>query len=898
MIILKLFFDRIKLLTQGTFLILLVTVLSACLFTNEKTNKEHIIKIGIDGEESVTIIDFGSTVIGSFENKTLKLTNLSNLDSNITFHLPQGFERVTVSSAQGNSCNDRTVMFVKGGEVCYFGIQFKPQDRYTYESPLDITVSLDEEEHNYKNILTLKGVATNSESVEFSDQVNFGLTAKNSSKIKSSTLINSSKQNIYYNITLPDSITIDPMSQCDQSGEVAEESSCEVLFRYSAGTRTGDITDIITLEQDSGTTTVTATMSVKSSAIVNIVAPTSRYDASMITSGDSSSNGKLKLIGGKNDTNTANDIWTFDISKEIWTLDNKAFIGSPNIAQLYNNRVATVNNKTLVLPNPVTTGESFDDRTFTLNVNNTLTPVSNISNTRNNYKIATNTTTKQVYIYGGKSQDNSLSNDISLVLDNGGFSNITATEKPDRYLAAFSSANNKFYLFGGKSLDNSTTMSKSLYEYDNQAEKWQDIEPNSQGSHIIFPNNSAEMVSLKNISPALYIFGGKFENDVSEDSQSALYKFELESKIWSQLTDNIMPPVKTGHNLVQFGERYIYLFGGLNSDNQPTNDLWVFDTTIGKWEKINLPLLEHKLNNHAVTASKDGRYIYIYGGQAGVGATSTKSTKFMVYDTELDYFKELASIGTSSDVYRFGHQLVYAKDGNAILLLGGSETLGGVPVDKHYQYDIEEDTWTELQGTAIADLKIADHTAVNKDGTIYIIGGKSSDGNVSNRVVTITFADNETTTQPVVTNINNPLSLMSTARYKHSATVVDNHIYVAGGRTSTNGTTNSVEKFNLNTLRWSDGTAVTTGDFNEGFRDSSLVADGTTLYLIGGVTDRGNSKKDIYKSVSDGAWQLVATGAGNELDGEVEFQIGKTYFIKANNAFINFGGDVLSIIYP
>ena len=409
------------------------------------------------------------------------------------------------------------------------------------------------------------------------------------------------------------------------------------------------------------------------------------------------------------------------------------------------------------------------------------------------------------------------------------------------------------------------------------------------------------MVYLKNGDKALYVFGGAFEDSVSEENKSALYKFDIANETWSRIISDIMPSSRTKHNLVPFMNRYIYLFGGLNSDDQPTNDLWVFDTTIGKWEKINLPLLEHKLNNHAVTASKDGRYIYIYGGEAGVGATSIKSTKFMVYDTVLNYFKELASIGTNSDFYRFGHQLVYAKDGNAILLLGGSETLGGPPVDKHYQYDIEEDTWTELQVTATADLKIADHTAVNKDGTIYIIGGRSSDlatGSALNKVVTITFADNETTTQPVVTNINKS---MTTARYKHSATVLGDEIYVAGGRTLSSNTpnpTDTVEKFNLTTQTWSNGTAVITGDFAEGFRDSSLVADGTTLYLIGGVTGSGNNKQVIYKSVSDNPWEIVTAGVDAELNGEVKFQAGKTYFIKANGVFINFGGDVLSIIYP
>ena len=458
-----------NLLTKSLLLIFFALTTNACLNYDNDSAKQDIVQITLDGEKDTTLVDFGITQIGETQTtkKTFKLSNLSTQNVIVEFSIPEGYKRVTSNTNQGVECNDRASMYVEGNEVCYFGIEFKPTVRLTHEdnAPLSIVVDMNGEEYNYNNLFTLQGIATNSESITFLDKINFGSTARNSSKINSTALHNTTNQSIFYNIVVLDNITIDENSTCKQSGLLNDQSSCDILFRYSAGTTTGNIKELITVEQDLGNKIIEASMDVKNSAIVNIVAPTPRSDASMITSGDSSSNGKLKLIGGRNTTNTANNIWTFDISKEIWTLDNNAFTGTPNIAQLYNNRVATVGSKTLVLPNPVTTDNSFDDRTFILNVDNTLTDASNTSNARNNYKIATNTTNKNVYIYGGITQGNSLSNNVSLVKTDSNFEDINTSDNPDRHLAAFASVDDTFYLFGGSTQDNITNMSNSLFKY-------------------------------------------------------------------------------------------------------------------------------------------------------------------------------------------------------------------------------------------------------------------------------------------------------------------------------------------------------------------------------------------------------------------------------------------------
>ena len=925
-----------KLFIKVAFLLLIVIITSACLSTDSVTKKANIVEVvlidatGSDGN----LLDFGSTNIGdkNVHTKVFKLTNRSTLDVLVKFTIPEGFNRVGSGSNLGKECSIRPAMFVKGSDVCYFGIEFKPTIRLTHEdkAPLGIAVDVDGKIYNYNDIYILQGISKNSTTITFDNNINFGSTAKNSSKVRTAYLNNLTTQDIYYDIELPSTITIDPTSTCRTSGLLYTDSYCRMLFRYSSSSVTGDISETIKVVQDTGSADIIATMNVTNSTIANITAPAPRYDASMIISGTNQADGKLTLIGGRNEAgngSTTSDIWTFDILKKTWTLEKKApfayTIPDPasgpdipkNIDILYGNRVAVVNNKTLILPGSINSpppfsyssitraGDMFDNLSFVLNNNNTVTRLNSATeDAKNNYKIAT-TLDKKVYIYGGNFKDGPITDTVSLVLDNGSFDNITITgTTPDRHLAGFASADNNLYLFGGSTLDNSTTVSKSLFKYTHADRKWVDIYDSShEGATLTSQNNSAEMVSLKNINAtendnsSLYIFGGKFDSNASEEDKNTLYKFDLKENIWSSILNDVRPHSRTQHNLVQFMNKYIYLFGGINSANKPTNDLWVFDTTLNIWEKITQPILEQKLDHHAVTTSEDGRYIYIYGGKT---ADNVASTKFMRYDTELNEFKELASIGTptGTEHNRFGHQLISAKNDSVILLLGGSENLGGAPTENNYQYDIKSNTWTALTptGGGTADLKVADHTAVNKDGTIYVIGGRKvslATGTAQDQIVTITFTDNNTATQPVATNINIP---MATARFSHSATVVGDDIYVAGGYTNRSNKTDSVAKFDTTTKTWSN----TPNNLVNPISDSSLVADGTTLYLIGGISSTGSNINTVYKSTG-GNWALVTAGdtGVEEWVGKVMFS-GQTYFLKANGAFVNFGGDVLSIIYP
>ncbi len=927
----KTLLDIRKLLFKVLFLLLITVVTSACLSTDTVAPKTDIVQIVFNDDADTTLIDFGTTKIGAttIPKKTFKLTNRSKLDVHVVFTIPEGYHRAT-SDVLGKKCDTNATMFVKGKDVCYFAIAFEPEVRLTHadKAPLSILVDIDDAEYSYENILTMQGISENSQSITFSNNLDFGSTAKNSSKIRAVTLYNKTEQDIFYNVVLPENITIDPTSTCKPSNTLDDLSSCEMVLRFDVENALNTITKKISVEQDTGNSDIAASIDVTSSTIANIVGPASRYDASMIISGSKETDGEIKLIGGKNDITddiSTNNIWVFNILKKVWTFQKQApfeYIDNESISQnievLYGNRVTVVGSRTLILPgqitltppatidiadiySPLATAENiFDNKTFRLKADNTVERIDSITdNARNNYKIATNKTTNKVYIYGGihkkvsttggvETVTYTLTDNISLVLDNGSFENIVTKDNPDRHLAAFASANNKFYLFGGSTKDNVTPMSKSLYEYDNKTETWSDIIDASTGSNILLNNNRAEMVTLNDDGASLYVFGGNFETSVSESQKTTLYKYSIDNKLWTGITDTIMPPARTGHNLVPFMNKYIYLFGGVTSDNKPTNDLWVFDTTTNKWEKINLPLLNQKLDHQAVTASKDGRYIYIYGGQTADG---TASTKFMVYDTELNFFKELAEIGTGTEFHRFGHQLVSAKDGNVILLIGGSTAINKTPVTKHYQYDIKENKWAPLTPTgSSADINIADHTAVNKDDTIYILGGRKTTSGALKNVMTLTFADNETTTQPTVTNLNKP---MKTARFKYSATLVGDDIYVAGGNISSANKTDTVEKFDTTNNTWSDSSPLL-----DKVSNSSLVADGTTLYFIGGINATSDTSiSTVYKSVSGGTWEVVTAGDGLTLDGEVMFK-GQTYFIKVNGAFINFAGDVLSIIYP
>lgn len=149
------------------------------------------------------------------------------------------------------------------------------------------------------------------------------------------------------------------------------------------------------------------------------------------------------------------------------------------------------------------------------------------------------------------------------------------------------------------------------------------------------------------------------------------------TRVW--VTSDIEVPVGlASFEAVAVGDE-IFVLGGLDATNRPTDVAAVLDTSTGTWRR--LPRLPHPRYAHTVTLH-DGR-IYVIGGESAAGAVPEVDV--------LDVASTTWSSGAPMPRARGSHDTVSTDDG--LWVLGG--WWQGAPSRLVQVYDPASDTWSE-----------------------------------------------------------------------------------------------------------------------------------------------------------------------------------------------------------
>jgi N-acetylneuraminic acid mutarotase len=169
----------------------------------------------------------------------------------------------------------------------------------------------------------------------------------------------------------------------------------------------------------------------------------------------------------------------------------------------------------------------------------------------------------------------------------------------------------------------------------------------------------------------LFIIGGTF--DVGS-STNDLQKFNMRSKIWSQLAP---VPIPIANSTAVLIDKTIYLFGGTPDHwDLPIQTVFKYDIETNSWSE-NSSMLPIKLSRVAA-CSFDG-IIYVFGGQKSpIKSYKQKETSSAVFlfDPQTNYWQEVSSMYTG-----LSSMTAHGLDGN-IYLMGGvdanSQTIGSL----------------------------------------------------------------------------------------------------------------------------------------------------------------------------------------------------------------------------
>ncbi|HEX9222464.1 MAG TPA: kelch repeat-containing protein [Candidatus Acidoferrales bacterium] len=215
------------------------------------------------------------------------------------------------------------------------------------------------------------------------------------------------------------------------------------------------------------------------------------------------------------------------------------------------------------------------------------------------------------------------------------------------------------------------------------------------------------------------------------------------------------------------------------------------------------------------------------------------------------------------------------------VIVGAYGFSGGAYTNQTRLYNINTDTWS-LGGAAPTPARAGAASGdTTHGGFLYVIGGENSTG---------VLADLQR--YDPVTDMWTPLMPMTTARAGAAAAVIDDGIFVIGGRKSTNGPCSggpylqTVEKYDIDTDTWSPVAQLPSAR-----SDLAAVAHGGKIFVFGGCDSTGvTDEVDMYDPQTN-TWttgltpmltkraSLVAGHSGDNV-----YAIGGTNGVLASNA--------------
>jgi len=275
------------------------------------------------------------------------------------------------------------------------------------------------------------------------------------------------------------------------------------------------------------------------------------------------------------------------------------------------------------------------------------------------------------------------------------------------------------------------------------------------------------------------------------------------------------------------------------------------------WEE-RAPMPTARYAHSSVTV--DGK-IYALGGSTSATTAEVMSAAVEVYDPTTDTWEAREPMPTSA-IY-FG----VAAIGRRIYRVGGIELpdTSATLVDTLTAYDVDADTWTDLEPLPVAAGYL---TATELDGKLYAVGGATMDEGGYGISTLVRRYDPTTNAWTEVAPLPSP-------RASHGAAAVGGKLYIVGGQEDTSGTTNKVSVYDPTTDTWSDVNSGVSQVLYPG-----VASFGGMLFVAGGAGtndgaivvsddllrfDPATSSWTHFQNISNPAPLAAATVVGNML---------------------------------
>jgi len=303
------------------------------------------------------------------------------------------------------------------------------------------------------------------------------------------------------------------------------------------------------------------------------------------------------------------------------------------------------------------------------------------------------------------------------------------------------------------------------------------------------------------------------------------------------------PSKRMGHTAVLYDDK-IWIYGG-RGDKGNFTDLHAFSIPRKMW--MDLPssaLVKWTPSQRRSSAGflHNGKMI-IFGGM-----TPSKWFNDMhSFDFEKESWEEIKyNSGTVPEVYL--ESAVLYKD--SFYICGGQTLKDMTSTCKLWRYEIEKRSWTEVKTKGNLPTSRSGHSAVIYGDAMYIFGGQSTNDVLLNELFIYHFDSSEWEFV-----ISAPGSNIPPPRYVHTATVINNEMYVFAGMVK-DGFSADLFKYSFQSKLW---TLVKPNDdiVPEKRAFHSATAYNDSIYIFGGSTSKGFTDSFFRFSTVKNNWKQI-----------------------------------------
>lgn len=240
-----------------------------------------------------------------------------------------------------------------------------------------------------------------------------------------------------------------------------------------------------------------------------------------------------------------------------------------------------------------------------------------------------------------------------------------------------------------------------------------------------FPRYGLSVPPYPSHSGHMLLFGGL----VGERAHNDLWSLDVrDCSLQLVKTRGEAPLPRIGH-VSAIADRVMLVFGGdtkINEDDQQDSGLYVLDLRTQEWTSV--PVATGPSGRYGHAACLLGGCFYVHGGHVD-GRNLDDLWSFDIrqlgQETPNGQYKwERVSYSTPAPLARTGHTLVPYR--NKLYLFGGTD--GDYHYNDSWSFDVATGAWTELECIGYIPIPREGHAAAIVDDVIYVFGGRDVHG--------------------------------------------------------------------------------------------------------------------------------------------------------------------------